>query len=127
MPHDSTTYAPQVETKPIDRLIEALRGPEPKWWDFRDCRCCAIEVGVSLGLLRSDVVKGEYVMFGPLHFGMTDEQHWAVFGCVNGTSADPANMAIRPRHVAAALEHYRDTGIALSPFHFVQQERSNAV
>ena len=120
MPFD---LSPQVETKPIDRLIEALRGPEPKGWDFNNRCRCAMGMAAKAGLCARP-----YPTTIALAFGMYINDAHEIFEplCLINMSRDLITT-VRPRHVAAALEHYRDTGIALSPFHFVQQERSNAV
>jgi hypothetical protein len=105
MPFDATPL------KPIDRLIEALRGPEPKWWDFASCQTCAYHVGTRLGL-------GELPHEVEEAIGVSGEAGMHIFV---GFHDRGAMSSVRPRHVADALEHYKLTGEAKSPFHFVKR------
>lgn len=106
MPFDS---AP-ADTRPITRLIEKLRGPEPEDWNF-DNRCkCAQPIASALGIDVHELVGGVR------NVGIIFD----VYGWPRGKLSVATAQSIRPRHVAAALEHYRDTGEALSPFTFVQ-------
>jgi hypothetical protein len=123
VPYDGDTRL-FTETKPIDRLIEALRGPEPKWWDFSDCHTCAMHTAVWIGLATTectyDVARG---LWPGIEMGECDDRAGELQRIFTPEYEDGMSMsAIRPRHVASALEHYRDTGEALSPFEFVKRE-----
>lgn len=112
MPFDATP----TETKPIDRLIERLRTQARVDWDFTNSDLCAFcdmqairrEMGMPTRRNYDDFVSDDaarHVLFGfdfNLRYGEGE--------------------LVRPRHVASALEHYRDTGEALSPFEFVKRE-----
>lgn len=125
MPFDATPV------KPIDRLIEALRGPEREDWDFGHISYCACGIAARIGIARSHMhvsEVGERLGMSEAESGML----LAFVGCPGYVEGDDHAMhevnrtyapVIRQRHVLAALENWRDTGEALSPFEFVRRER----
>lgn len=112
-----------AELKPIDKLINALRGPEPAWWDFNRCSKCAMHVAVTLGM-----AEGERCYLVAEGLGIPLDVAYDIFSPKEIMRASPGRVrAVRPRHVAAALEHYRDHHhepgyVAKSPFEFVGKE-----
>lgn len=108
-----------TEMKPIDRLIAELRAPAPMWWNFHGCETCAVGVAVRCGLVSAPTNHWAKHVAEFLGIGFRDSA--VLFGYEGRGGAD--FHSVEPHHVAAALEHYRDTGEALSPFEFVKRER----
>jgi hypothetical protein len=117
MPFDATPL------KPIDRLIDALRGPEPNWWNFSACETCAMHSAVEIGLAESECTLSVAQGLWP---DLSSEGWWNRHLELQRIFAPAYEQgmsfsAIRPHHVADALEHYKLTGEAKSPFHFAKR------
>ena len=52
MPFDAMPT--KQDTRPIARLIEALRGPEPKWWDYGHFSSCALCTARQLDIVTEN-------------------------------------------------------------------------
>lgn len=111
MPFDATPT--KQDTRPIMRLIEVLRGPEPNGWNFVNASHCAIPIYRRMG-------------FNPVDLGFRGIGGFfrgaRIFGVWTAFYRPAIAYLVRPRHVAAALEHYDRTGEALSPCEFARRE-----
>jgi hypothetical protein len=104
----------KFETKPIDRLITELRGPEPAWWNFGCGDHCAIEVAARIGLGTNFTDQAKAL-------GMSHEDFNIIFA-VDYNCERP--QLVRARHVAEALEYFKQNGRARSPERFMCNGRA---